>query len=200
MKKLELDWHAINNMSVEQKRKILPRLTKVANERIRQLEKRYYEFIPSLKKARRIIGKDKFKSSFKKASKHEIDIQLRAVEYFLKSEMSTLKGANKYVKDASQRISYDRKSRLGYFMRGIEIPDYLKAEFFNFMQAEEYKEASKRYNSEDLMELFIDLRDEKKYSYEEIKKGFKEFLNKVLSDDEIFEKFEKEFRDGRIWD
>lgn len=151
-------------MDVDQKRQVIEHLAKVANERLRKLEKTNLTQY-AYQRARRLVSTDKelvekprFLTNVKDLSDTDVNKQLLKLEDFLQRPSSTVSGARKALERAVQTLKKDRITESGDYARGLELITANRNDFFDFLTSLEYKQMERLVASEDLQEFFLDVK------------------------------------------
>lgn len=173
-KDFSYDFTALKSMSMEELKKALPKLTKVANERLRQLEKHQstqyaYRYAQKVSKNKE---KARFKTSFKNSTKSELFNQMLYLEKFLNARSSTITGVHE-IRSVQDQFFSDMAKSSGYNFDFYEN----KKSFFDFLKSSEYKNARNYLDSDQVFDLYF------------------EFEDVGLSPDEIIDQF-KNFNEG----
>lgn len=156
------DFEAIAKMTTEQKRQVVEHLAKVANERLRKLEKaglKQYAY-KHTQKMLMDFEKPRFSTNLKTAESYMINKELLQLEDFINRKTSTVKGAREAHKKTIQTLKKSRETVSGAYTRGLELTVENSADFFDFLSSLEYREMERLVASEDLQEFYLDVRGE----------------------------------------
>lgn len=173
MKVKKIDFESIKKMSLDDKKRVLPKLSKIANQRLRTLEKagftdyayRYAKQLnPFSKKVR-------FSESMKKMNANAVNRQLQYLEKFLNAKTSTLSGL-KSIQGAQNKFMQNLSKELGFDKNFYDYSD----DFWTFLKSEEYKNSLRYLSSEQIFELYFEFEDAN-YSKEEIFSKFNQFID-----------------------
>lgn len=167
------DFDLIMSLTDEQKRQVIPQLAKVANQRLRELERRgetkwaYERVLKDLALPKGAIPRFAY-STVNLKRNAAVDNYLSSILRFLNSESSTISGIH-----AINKRRLETFKEKGYNIKNEQLfIDFLKSGIFTSLA----NVASSEFILED-----IDLAMEQGYSLDEIMLGYREFMNRDLS-------------------
>lgn len=173
MKAKKIDFESIKKMSLDDKKRVLPKLAKKANQRLRTLEKagstQYaYRYAQQLNPFQDV---PRFSESMKKMKANMVNRQLQYLEKFLNAKTSTISGL-KSIKGAQNKFMQNLSKELGFDKNFYDYSD----DFWTFLKSEEYKNSLKYLSSEQIFELYFEFEDSN-YTKEQIKESFRQFID-----------------------
>ena len=154
------------------------RYARIANERLRRLEKAgraFWAYDVAVNYTQKAYGKNRFNQARRwKGSMEGIINEIEKLSQFLNMETSTLRG---------QR-AVDKRIAKTFKQKGLKMND--PKAFFNFLNSAQYKNlANKGITSEQLQEFF-DRSVDDQYELSEIYNAFEEFENSDMTVEELF--------------
>jgi hypothetical protein len=177
MKEKDIDFNLIKSMSEEQQQQIYYTLSKRANQRIRDLQKKGYNSYAS-KKAKKVLQEDWNRKTFKQSKimkGYELKKNLQALENFFTSETASAKGIKKL----------NNKRRQIFIDKGLHIKDW--DTFFNFLSSKQFESLSMRVDSNQVVSDYDKANDEG-FNTEQIQKQYDEFLNSDMTFEQVEER------------
>lgn len=168
MREVQYDWDAIFDLDKKAKIKAIKSISKVANERLRQLEKRgltknAYKYAQEY--ARKEI---KPRYNIRHNTEQSLNYTLRALQRFITAQTSTISGY--------KRIQKSRQARLA---RQLGTDD--TEEVFRFLKSAEYATLKRMYPSEQILDEYLYYKRELGMTHDEIMMEFRNFLNSEMS-------------------
>lgn len=178
MKKIDkVDYSEIRKMSHQEKVELSKRLSKVANQRLRTLEKNnvdYYAYA-SAKHFLDSTNKKRFYQGSKFSSEKELNAQLQELEYFLNAKTSTMRGL--------EAVEF---KRIETFREKYDVNLENEDSFVSFLKSKELTAMKKYADSNQILETFARAVDDGK-SEEEIFNEFQDFMQTEKTFDEVQE-------------
>lgn len=177
MKVKQIDFTLIKSMSEEQQQQSYYILSKRANQRFRDIEKKgehSYAVDIAKKYLTDVYNRNTFKQS-KKLTGQELQEGLKALERFFISKTSTIRGIRKVEQEHIE--SFEKK--------GIVISN--KKKFFEFLSSNQFEVLSKYVDSDQVIEDFnVAIGDG--VSIDDIMQGYDEFLNSEMTFEQVAER------------
>lgn len=154
------------------------RYARIANERLRRLEKAgrdFWAYDIAVNYTQKAYGRNRFNQARQwKGSMEGIINEIEELSKFLNMETSTLRGQK----------AVDRRIAKTFKQKGLKMSD--PKAFFNFLNSAQYKNlANKGITSEQLQEFF-DRSVDDQYELSEIYNAFEEFENSDMTVEELF--------------
>lgn len=168
-----------------QRRQIMNQWAKTANRRLRRLRESGVDDTGSIhRKYLDKLGRRTFATEKTKMSQYEVDIALAELQNFLTSDQSTLTGIKRTVGKIVDKIN---KRRTENPYNEYKIIDYGidLNQFYNFLHSQQYKNMIKYYDSDDVIDMFLD--DIQKMEYSELMEQYGQYVALELSIDEVQE-------------
>ena len=177
------DFDAIYDMDRDQKIKAIRRLSKVANERLRQLEKHGHTNNAYKYAQEYADKKEKPRYNIRTKSHRSLNYTLRSLQKFLTAETSTLSG----YKRIEKRRAFTLADKLN--ISDVE-------EFILFLNSETYKKLKEYYPSEAIAEDYSCAKTYYGMTHDEIISQYEEFLkDKTMSWDDLQEARKRRYGD-----
>ena len=180
MKRVDLDIRG-SNYTRSELEQIRRKLSKRANQRLRELEKAgraYYAYDSAINFTQRTRGRKRFNES-SKSDKSDMSLkeEIDTVIHFLNSKTSTLRGH----KEVDKRIIQTFRNK------GLTISD--PQSFLDFLSSSTFQKISNNGIPSSFLQDFFDRAKEEEVSGEEIKESLKEFEDGIIdSIDELYQR------------
>lgn len=154
------------DFSKEQMRHMIPKLAKVANERLKTLEKNGVDIWAYRSAEKYFTRSNREKNRFSAAKNNsKIQREFREIAEFLNYKSSTMAGVQEMKRKHLESIENTI---------GMKIQD--PSVFWDFIKSSEYKSLRKRIGSPQAMLDFAQAMTEKNFSADEIKQSYRDFL------------------------
>ena len=170
------------DIGVEEMRRQLPKLARVANQRLKELEKRG-ETRFAYSKAMEYLGENNRFSYSMRQSARETRAEFNALLDFLTSKSSTYTGLQEVFENARNRI----EKRI---QKQMEDPDFKISrwnDFEEFLKSSEFKKLKSRVDSDQIFEDFAEALNEGE-EYQDIIAGYREYLDTEMTFEQVDEK------------
>lgn len=170
------------DIGVEEMRRQLPKLARVANQRLKELEKRG-ETRFAYAKAMKYLGEASRFSYSKHQSARETRAEFNALLDFLTAKSSTYTGLQEVFENARNRI----EKRI---QKQTEDPEFKITrwnDFEDFLKSSEFKKLRKRVDSDQIFEDFAEALNEEA-EYQDIIAGYREYLDTEMTFEQVAEK------------
>ena len=170
------------DIGLEEMRRQLPKLARVANQRLKELEKRG-ETRFAYSKAMEYLGKNNRFSYSMRQSARETRAEFNALLDFLTSKSSTYTGLQEVFENARNRI----EKRI---QKQMEDPDFKISrwnDFEEFLKSSEFKKLKSRVDSDQIFEDFAEALNEGE-EYQDIIAGYREYLDTEMTFEQVDEK------------
>lgn len=170
------------DIGLEEMRRQLPKLARVANQRLKELEKRG-EIRFAYSKAMEYLGENNRFSYSMRQSARETRAEFNALLDFLTSKSSTYTGLQEVFENARNRI----EKRI---QKQMEDPDFKISrwnDFEEFLKSSEFKKLKSRVDSDQIFEDFAEALNEGE-EYQDIIAGYREYLDTEMTFEQVDEK------------
>lgn len=170
------------DIGLEEMRRQLPKLARVANQRLKELEKRG-ETRFAYSKAMEYLGENNRFSYSMRQSARETRAEFNALLDFLTSKSSTYTGLQEVFENARNRI----EKRI---QKQMEDPDFKISrwnDFEEFLKSSEFKKLKSRVDSDQIFEDFAEALNEGE-EYQDIIAGYREYLDTEMTFEQVDEK------------
>lgn len=170
------------DIGVEEMRRQLPKLARVANQRLKELEKRG-ETRFAYSKAMEYLGENNRFSYSMRQSARETRAEFNALLDFLTSKSSTYTGLQEVFENARNRI----EKRI---QKQTEDPEFRITrwnDFEEFLKSSEFKKLKSRVDSDQIFEDFAEALNEGE-EYQDIIAGYREYLDTEMTFEQVDEK------------
>lgn len=170
------------DIGLEEMRRQLPKLARVANQRLKELEKRG-ETRFAYSKAMEYLGENNRFSYSMRQSARETRAEFNALLDFLTSKSSTYTGLQEVFENARNRI----EKRI---QKQMEDPDFKISrwnDFEEFLKSSEFKKLKSRVDSDQIFEDFAEALNEGE-EYQDIIAGYREYLDTEMTFEQVGEK------------
>lgn len=170
------------DIGVEEMRHQLPKLARVANQRLKELEKRG-ETRFAYSKAMEYLGENNRFSYSMRQSARETRAEFNALLDFLTSKSSTYTGLQEVFENARNRI----EKRI---QKQTEDPEFRITrwnDFEEFLKSSEFKKLKSRVDSDQIFEDFAEALNEGE-EYQDIIAGYREYLDTEMTFEQVGEK------------
>lgn len=173
----------VEALSDEAKRTIVTKLAKTANNRIRRLDKsNRLEYSYVYKQIAAENRQKFFRSTYKKATKTEIERSLGQLQEFLQSASSTAAGVDRYKEMLIKaRDTINQKAVNSDAKIKDDIPLHVLSDFF---QSDTYRARRKYVNSEELIETFFEEFYDTETDFDMAITAFSDYVNSTYSEAE----------------
>lgn len=168
----QIMWDVLDEFTPSQLRKVLPKLAKRANTRLRALEKSGYK-----KNAYRYAQqaslrdeKPRFKEGVKTLTPQQIRREYRLLKQFLNARTSTISGQKK-IEAEREKFFQEIADKLKLNLNFSEKSD----EFFEFLNGKDYENIIKYLDSHQVVDTILEWEDNGA-DFEEMAEAFEEFL------------------------
>lgn len=160
----------ISGASYDKKLKASQEMSKLANRRMRELEKHGYQGGAYKVAVHDLGGKTRFYTGGDFKTEKQLDLQLRQLDWFLHKESSTVGGFK-----AIDRRRIDTLRR-----NGVNIPKGSEELFIQFLKDEQFKELCKSLDSEQVLDDFADALNyiiQDFTTMDEIQRRYEDYIN-----------------------
>lgn len=160
----------ISGASYDKKLKASQDMAKLANRRMRDLEKNGYQGGAYKVAVHDLGGKNRFYTGDDFKSEKQLDLQLRQLDWFLHKESSTVGGFK----------AIDRRRIETLRRNGVNIPKGSEKLFIQFLKDEQFKELCKSLDSEQVLDDFADALNyiiQDFTTMDEIQRRYEDYLN-----------------------
>lgn len=183
------------DIGVEEMRRQLPKLARVANQRLKELEKRGEKRF-AYAKAMEFLGEGGRFSYSTRQTARETRAEFNALLDFLTAKSSTYTGLQEVFENARVRLESQLREKFKdrYTEKQLKDPEFRiirnwKA-FEDFLKSSEFKKISKYVDSDQVMEDFNEAINEGE-EYDEILKAYREFNDSEMTFEQIAEQRKK---------
>lgn len=170
------------DIGLEEMRRQLPKLARVANQRLKELEKRG-ETRFAYSKAMEYLGENNRFSYSMRQSARETRAEFNALLDFLTSKSSTYTGLQEVFENARNRI----EKRIQKQMEDPEFKISRWNDFEEFLKSSEFKKLKSRVDSDQIFEDFAEALNEGE-EYQDIIAGYREYLDTEMTFEQVDEK------------
>lgn len=170
------------DIGLEEMRRQLPKLARVANQRLKELEKRG-ETRFAYSKAMEYLGENNTFSYSMRQSARETRAEFNALLDFLTSKSSTYTGLQEVFENARNRI----EKRIQKQMEDPEFKISRWNDFEEFLKSSEFKKLKSRVDSDQIFEDFAEALNEGE-EYQDIIAGYGEYLDTEMTFEQVDEK------------
>lgn len=170
------------DIGVEEMRRQLPKLARVANQRLKELEKRG-ETRFAYAKAMEYLGEGNRFSYSMRQSARETRAEFNALLEFLTAKSSTYTGLQEVFENARNRI----EKRMQKQLEDPEFKITRWSDFEDFLKSSEFKKLKSRIDSDQIFEDFAEALNEGE-EYQDIIAGYREYLDTEMTFEQVAEK------------